>query len=1224
MSLNNDYLLKDDLNTIFVARENEKLKIINEFDAVLKAQSSVVFISGVAGIGKTFLVNQVIKDLDKNKITYVSGKYRHYDTKPLIAIEEIITEIVKHLLTLPSKSLYQVKEKINKLLGSNINIITSISDYSQKLFGNKKPVKINSNALKYKVKKSIIQFIDIASQCLFPLIIFIDDLQWADSFSLEVSQFLINNIKKLNVMLVVSYRNSEFDINKLNINKNKNLISYIALKEIQIESIIEYYSKICGYEINYIDYLSRFTYSLTLGNPYYIKEITSLLINEKILLYDKKQSKWVVDMNNLSELTLSSNAKTIIENRIAKISDEEKKLLNIMGCLDGVADFNLLKLISQNSDYQLNTTLNKLKNWAFLYYKDNKYYLSHDILLDIIYSNLTEEQRHSLHFDIAVSIKDEKLNQNNMHIQLVVSQILRSKPVLLQSKANEWVEFLYNAEKNSMSAISLEQYTSLFNFIIKLISYSANLNPNLLLHVNLNYIECLLVNNKYELTELKLAELMSSFSNMSDQIKIMQKYMIMYGYKGSFKKELKTGLKILKLLNYKLNIQDYEKDLLLARELFTTKKIADLISQKDATDKRILIIIETLAKMTPSANCVNKKLFELILLRIGILSVQYGKSPYSVIGYGAYSFILYNNLKDYQTGEKLIQTVLQLLNKSDDSDIKSFVYSFVGTFIKHWSEPLTSSIFYLEKGINENIKSGKLIYGGYSIVSILYAKYAMAVPFTEIKQYLKNKLNDISIFGDGNSLFVNIFFLNYLNYLELGELKPEYLELKPVICNELDAFKFVYYFFEMQRFYFSQDINEAYNLVVTITALIDSLKGHIIYPHVLFMCALVRLNYHHLLHEETAITNKQLIISYKADLEVFTKLNKVENYSRYKLIEAEYCRLFENKKNIDKIYYEANNFAEKNSQYHIAAIGNLLTANYYDYNPKLVQFYVKESINNFKLWGADYIANVIAEKYVIESALEVQYGKKSPIISDQQEVKSQNLLKLNNIEKLNEQESIFYFIENLPNNNSIDYVAILFEKEDEMYLHYHKEKNNKTLKLNIAQRLNLTSNISHKVVRYVARTAEDVLIGADNNNSIFANTLAHKDDVNILSMPIKYLDVLVGVVYIETKDKAVFNSDFIMYLKTILQIIVTKLDTLKNINIRDMLNSKKAESELTQREIEVLQLVANGLTNSLISQQLHISLGTVKNHLSNIYSKLEVDSRIKAVIKAAENQVIKI
>ncbi|MCC6613824.1 MAG: hypothetical protein IT320_10130 [Anaerolineae bacterium] len=64
--------------------------------------------------------------------------------------------------------------------------------------------------------------------------------------------------------------------------------------------------------------------------------------------------------------------------------------------------------------------------------------------------------------------------------------------------------------------------------------------------------------------------------------------------------------------------------------------------------------------------------------------------------------------------------------------------------------------------------------------------------------------------------------------------------------------------------------------------------------------------------------------------------------------------------------------------------------------------------------------------------------------------------------------------------------------------------------------------------------------------------------------------------------------------------------------------SETAESPLTERELEVLQLVADGLSDREIAQKLYLALGTVKRHLSNVYGKLDVNSRTQALSRARE------
>ena len=84
------------------------------------------------------------------------------------------------------------------------------------------------------------------------------------------------------------------------------------------------------------------------------------------------------------------------------------------------------------------------------------------------------------------------------------------------------------------------------------------------------------------------------------------------------------------------------------------------------------------------------------------------------------------------------------------------------------------------------------------------------------------------------------------------------------------------------------------------------------------------------------------------------------------------------------------------------------------------------------------------------------------------------------------------------------------------------------------------------------------------------------------------------------------------------------LKTLKLLRnpIYDENNKQTANFRLTEREIEILEQLAKGLPNKIIADNLFISAHTVNKHIENIYTKLHVHSRLEAVLKAKENNII--
>lgn len=128
------------------------------------------------------------------------------------------------------------------------------------------------------------------------------------------------------------------------------------------------------------------------------------------------------------------------------------------------------------------------------------------------------------------------------------------------------------------------------------------------------------------------------------------------------------------------------------------------------------------------------------------------------------------------------------------------------------------------------------------------------------------------------------------------------------------------------------------------------------------------------------------------------------------------------------------------------------------------------------------------------------------------------------------------------------------------------------------------------------------------------------NDVDYL---IKALDVECnGYVLKDSDSDTLKNAIYTVYSGE--TFIEPELTQLLNANLakRDVMKEKL--NELTKREIEVLKLVANGMLNKEIAAALNISERTVKNHVSNIFRKIEVSDRTQAAVFAIKNNLIDI
>ena len=130
------------------------------------------------------------------------------------------------------------------------------------------------------------------------------------------------------------------------------------------------------------------------------------------------------------------------------------------------------------------------------------------------------------------------------------------------------------------------------------------------------------------------------------------------------------------------------------------------------------------------------------------------------------------------------------------------------------------------------------------------------------------------------------------------------------------------------------------------------------------------------------------------------------------------------------------------------------------------------------------------------------------------------------------------------------------------------------------------------------KTEEEVIQSVKAGASAYCSK-----EINPCDIALILLSVLQGAIW--------FDSSVSQYI----------LDIIKNDN-KKVNNNSNCNYNLTKRELQVLSLIKEGFSNTEIAKKLHLSINTVKAHVSSIMQKLEVDDRTQAAVKAISNNII--
>ncbi|GAA6618796.1 ATP-binding protein [Scytonema sp. NUACC26] len=169
-------------------RENEVKTLLQAFERVCLGATEMMLVAGFSGIGKTVVVNEVHKPIVRQQGYFIKGKYDQLQRNiPLSAFVQAFQDLIKQLLAESDAQILQWKNKILEALGENGQALVEVLPELEKIIGLQPPVpELSGTSAQNRFNLLFQKFIKVFANNAHPLVIFLDDLQWADSASLKL------------------------------------------------------------------------------------------------------------------------------------------------------------------------------------------------------------------------------------------------------------------------------------------------------------------------------------------------------------------------------------------------------------------------------------------------------------------------------------------------------------------------------------------------------------------------------------------------------------------------------------------------------------------------------------------------------------------------------------------------------------------------------------------------------------------------------------------------------------------------------------------------------------------------------------------------------------------------------------------------------------------------------------------------------------------------------
>src|SRR5919202_4603490 len=285
-------------------RENEVFSLLSAFERVSAGSTEMMLVAGFSGIGKTAVVNEVHKPIVRQRGYFIKGKFDQLGrSQPFSAFVQAFRDLMGQLLSESDAKVEQWKTQILAALGENAQVIVEVIPELERIIGEQPPPpELVATAAQNRFNRLFENFISIFATKEHPLVIFLDDLQWADSASLKLIQLLTSDRSRRYLFLIGAYRDNEvFPAHPLMVTLADIQTTGAAVNTITLEPLDPFHlncliaaTLACSTALALP--LPELVYQKTQGNPFFSTQFLKSLHEDGIIEFNCETRYWQCDI----------------------------------------------------------------------------------------------------------------------------------------------------------------------------------------------------------------------------------------------------------------------------------------------------------------------------------------------------------------------------------------------------------------------------------------------------------------------------------------------------------------------------------------------------------------------------------------------------------------------------------------------------------------------------------------------------------------------------------------------------------------------------------------------------------------------------------------------------------------------------------------------------------------------------------------------------------------
>ncbi|MFP8967397.1 AAA family ATPase [Pokkaliibacter sp. CJK22405] len=788
-------------------RQRQIQQLLSAFQKSCEGHKRFVTVSGHSGAGKSALVNELRPQVGGRHGFYITGKFDQYRRDvPYSAWTEACDELIDQILTLPEDQLTYYRQQILDALGNNAGVMTELLPALAQVIGPQLappelPAAESQNRFVYVFQS----FIAVFCRPEHPLVLFLDDLQWAGVPSLKLIETLLQNDHTGHLLIIGAFRSNEVDAAHPltlvldDLSRTALSAETIQLSGLQLGDVLQLLEDTLPGQQQDLDSLAQLCFAKTLGNPFFLNQLLHSLYKEQLIRFNMERGQWHWAIDEVTRFEVSDNVVELMVRKIRQLSRQSQQLMQLAACIGNRFSVRSLIELSELSHVEITQNLwevllqglilpvdaqlrsaNEPDLDALAFRMDTlrqtggaedsnaHYRFLHDQVRQAAYSLMPENQRATVHLGIA-RLLEGYYQKTGEGLFDVVNHFNGARELL-----THWEERQHLARLN-LEAAQRARLSNAYEGAVHFLQVGIELHQagfdagssvgwsrdsELAFELQLTLAECQHLNGQLQDALKRCEQLLGKVQNPLNQARIFSLRTVLYASHGQFAEALAAACEGLRVLGVDWPEEEAEIQAAIGQgsakisAWLENNEVESLLDLPAMTDEREKLIVHLLGLLWPPAINVNLSMSALAVVNMVTSSIEYGNAEVSPFGYGNYGSMLSAFFGQYALGRRFGQLSVDLVDKTGNLTWKCKVYTMFAVTNSPWTSHLPENIPLLEQALAAGLESGDVIFTGYSAFHILKHMQHSGMPLSELKAACARYRPILEKINDPNTLEV--------------------------------------------------------------------------------------------------------------------------------------------------------------------------------------------------------------------------------------------------------------------------------------------------------------------------------------------------------------------------------------------------------------------------------------------------------------------------------------